>query len=235
MLRLIEAAARPELRRVGPVRSTSIAGVCSHGRPSGCGPRSPSWPGRRSGRPASKASRPGSWPRTWGCRWGRFINTRAGSLPGFVARSSRSTTPANPLKRGAEPMVARTFQCDAARLKSFLDDDLPEREQARAERSPGSLCGLSAGPRAAGGRQRVLGRAAAVDAAARQSAGRWAFRFLKRRCIGSAGPAGRPAWARSVARVSRQFGRPGVARAAGALRGDGSAGPRRLRRRPQGV
>src|SRR5271165_4518241 len=26
-------------------------------------------------------------------------------------------------------MVARTFQCDVERLKSFLDDDLPEREQ----------------------------------------------------------------------------------------------------------
>ncbi len=28
-------------------------------------------------------------------------------------------------------MVARTFACDAGRLKSFLDDDLPEHEQAR--------------------------------------------------------------------------------------------------------
>ena len=28
-------------------------------------------------------------------------------------------------------MVARTSQCDAGRLKSFLDDDLPDHEQAR--------------------------------------------------------------------------------------------------------
>ena len=26
-------------------------------------------------------------------------------------------------------MVARSFECDPVRLKSFLDDDLPEREQ----------------------------------------------------------------------------------------------------------
>ena len=26
-------------------------------------------------------------------------------------------------------MVARTLQCDPVRLKSFLDDELPEREQ----------------------------------------------------------------------------------------------------------
>ena len=34
----------------------------------------------------------------------------------------------------------------AGRLKSFLDDDLPEREQVRVERSPGIVCGLSAQP-----------------------------------------------------------------------------------------
>jgi serine/threonine-protein kinase len=39
--------------------------------------------------------------------------------------------PGNPLIQGADPMVARTYPCDINRLKSFLDDDLPEREHAQ--------------------------------------------------------------------------------------------------------
>src|SRR5262249_37076438 len=57
------------------------------------------------------------------------INTRAESSLGFVVRLNKLTIPGNPLRRGAEPMVARASQCDPARLKSFLDDNLPEREQ----------------------------------------------------------------------------------------------------------
>ena len=34
------------------------------------------------------------------------------------------------LIRGVDPMVARAFDCDESRLKSFLDDDMPELEQA---------------------------------------------------------------------------------------------------------
>ena len=85
-------------------------------------------------------------------------------VPGFVARSSRSTTPEYLLKPGADPMVrTNVASCDAGRLRSFLDDDLSEHEQGRVRRSPGIVFGLPAHPGTAGRRKRALGRAATVD------------------------------------------------------------------------
>ena len=61
-------------------------------------------------------------------------------------------------------MVARTFQCDPVRLKSFLDDDLAEREQIELNDHLESCALCQRSLERLAGRKRVLGRATAVEA-----------------------------------------------------------------------
>ena len=113
-------------------------------------------------------------------------------------------------------MVARTFQCDPVRLKSFLDDDLPEREQVELNDHLETCadCQRSLERLAAGSgfwgelRQltpRLGGRTDSGDSTPETAH------------FGASGRSESPLGSGSVTGLSRQFGRSGVARPAGGL------------------
>ena len=123
--------------------------------------------------------------------------------------------------------------CNESRLRSFLDDGLPEPE-TRPSWPTTSTAARPAGARSSGSRR---------GAGCGSSCANWPPSSARRPPRRPADRDGRGAAARGRAKADELIpldflapaDHPGLARPAGAVRGDRGARPRRLRRRPQGV